>query len=129
MRERLRLSIGWRHHSPTRRGAEALGASGHRGGQGRFRSGLAGSGPSQRLGLLARQRLALRELAVKNQRAHQNCDLFCGSRFLRRLDGATVYLAMVYESLTFPYESDRFAAANWFDHWTSLAQFVATSIS
>jgi hypothetical protein len=36
---------------------------------------------------------------------------------------------MAYESLTFPYESDKFAAAKWFDHWTSLTQFVATSIS
>ncbi len=42
---------------------------------------------------------------------------------------AATLLTTVYESLTFPYESDRFAAAKWFDHWTSLEQFVATSTS
>ena len=91
-----------------------------------FDLGLKGLVHRLRLGLVAGQ--ALRKTAVNDQHAHQNGNLFGDARFLKRLY-ETSDVARVQMPLTFRWQGDKFAAAKWFDHWTSLAQVSAISIS
>ena len=93
-----------------------------------FDLGLQGLVHRSRLGLLAGQRLVLRETAVNHQHAHQNGNFFGDAPFVKMFDQTSAG-AMVQMPLTFSCPGDKFAAAKWFDHWTSLAQFSAISIT